>query len=272
MNKIENEITLNINKFKQIVNESNSTGEICKKYKFPDNGKTRNIIKNIINQYSLSTNHFGLKNHPKKYELIIKECPQCKCFFETQNKHPREKTCCSRNCSNKYNKQIYTKDRKQKISISLKKFYLSENGKSLILKQNKKIVLNKNCKYCNNLFSPKSEKINYCSKSCHTKCPEYREKLRQAQLKRVAEGIHSGWKSRNNPSYAVLFFMRVLSNNNILYKFEEKCGKYFIDFAINNKKIALEIDGRRKTEDKDGRRKTEDGRRMGYDRVSTRSR
>lgn len=244
MNKIEKEITSNIEKFKQIVNQSNSTGEICKKYNFSDNGKTRDLIKDFIIQYSLSTIHFGLKNHPIKYILIKKICPQCKCLFETQDKHPREKTCCSRKCSNKYNKQIYTISRKQKISNSLKKFYLSEDGKNLILKQNKIVIVNKQCKYCNNLFSPKSIKINYCSKSCNTKCPEYREKLRQAQLKRVAEGTHSGWKSRNQPSYAELFFMKVLANNNISYKFEEPCGKYFIDFAIHDKQIALEIDGK----------------------------
>lgn len=46
------------------------------------------------------------------------------------------------------------------------------------------------------------------------------------------------------PSYAELFFMDVLRNNEIEYEFEKHVGKYFIDFAINSKNIALEIDGK----------------------------
>lgn len=38
--------------------------------------------------------------------------------------------------------------------------------------------------------------------------------------------------------------MGVLLNNNISYVHNKKEGKYFIDFAIEDKKIALEIDGK----------------------------
>lgn len=62
--------------------------------------------------------------------------------------------------------------------------------------------------------------------------------------KRIKNGKHKGWITRNNPSYPEKFFMTVLKNNNIEYEFENPCGKYFIDFALKNKKIALEIDGK----------------------------
>jgi very-short-patch-repair endonuclease len=38
--------------------------------------------------------------------------------------------------------------------------------------------------------------------------------------------------------------MTVLKNNNIEYKHNLKCDKYFIDFGMEKKKIALEIDGK----------------------------
>lgn len=72
-----------------------------------------------------------------------------------------------------------------------------------------------------------------------------REKLKNAQLKLIADGKHKGWSTRlgKASSYPERFFMDVLKNNNILYQRELKVDKYFIDFAIENKRIALEIDG-----------------------------
>ncbi len=71
-----------------------------------------------------------------------------------------------------------------------------------------------------------------------------RSKLSSAVKKRIELGLHKGWSKRNKPSYPELFFMKVLDNNFITYEFEKPEGKYFIDFAINKKMIALEIDGR----------------------------
>ena len=73
MNKIEKEISSNIDRFKLVVDESNGTGDICRKYNFCDNGKSRNLIKKYIDDLNLNTNHFGLKSHPKKkYKIINK--------------------------------------------------------------------------------------------------------------------------------------------------------------------------------------------------------
>lgn len=71
---------------------------------------------------------------------------------------------------------------------------------------------------------------------------EYREKIRQSQLRLVANGTHKGWKSRNIKSYAEKFFETVLNNNNISYDRERYVGKYFLDFVIGD--IDLEIDGK----------------------------
>lgn len=244
MNKIEFEIASNIEKFKRVVIESNGIGDICKKYQFPDNGKTRSLIKNFINQNSLSIIHFGLKSRPRKYVSIEKICPSCKSMFKTLNGHPREKKTCSSKCANYFFAKPLSVEQKEKIKSSIRRYHNSDEWKVLLSLKNKNYLYEKPCKICKSNFKPKSIRMLYCSKKCQHSSVEYRDKLRQTQLKRVANGTHSGWKSRSNPSYAELFFMNVLSNNKIEYAFEETCGKYFIDFAIHSKKIALEIDGK----------------------------
>lgn len=73
---------------------------------------------------------------------------------------------------------------------------------------------------------------------------ETKQKIRNKILNRIEKGLHKGWSKRNKPSYPEIFFMKVLENNNINYEYEKPFGKYFIDFAINDKMIALEIDGK----------------------------
>jgi very-short-patch-repair endonuclease len=111
--------------------------------------------------------------------------------------------------------------------------------------ENKKKI----CLICNMEFQYKTER-KYCSIKCRQKDPLYIQKLRDANLKHVVDGTHKGWKHRNNPSYPELFFMTVLKNNNIEYEFERPEGKYFIDFALHEKKIALEIDGKQHLQEK----------------------
>lgn len=244
MTKIEKEITSDIERFKQTVSESNGTGEICRKYEFSDNGKSRNLVKFFIEKLQLPINHFGANNHPRKYVSIEKECPNCKQKFLTLAEHPREKKTCSSKCANKLFAKPLSLEQKEKIKNGLKQFYQSSAGLDFIRKKYIKEISIKNCKYCKSQFKPKSNKIEYCSKLCQHSCLEYREKLRQSQLKKVSEGTHSGWKSRKIGSYPEQFFMGVLINNNIQYEHNKPVGRYFIDFAIESKKIALEIDGK----------------------------
>lgn len=62
---------------------------------------------------------------------------------------------------------------------------------------------------------------------------------------RIKYGLHKGWKKRstNMPSYPEKFFMGVLDSMNINYEFDRPFGRWWIDFAMLDKKIALEIDG-----------------------------
>ncbi len=54
-----------------------------------------------------------------------------------------------------------------------------------------------------------------------------------------------GWKSRKKlqPSYPETIAMNVLNSLNIQFEYEMPLGKYYIDFAIPDRKIAIEIDG-----------------------------
>lgn len=65
-------------------------------------GKTLNLIKNYILLHNLSTDHFDLKKHNRKYKVITKTCPACANTFIAQKNHPREKQTCSRACSNRH--------------------------------------------------------------------------------------------------------------------------------------------------------------------------
>lgn len=244
MNKICAEIHGDVEKFKKIVSESNGTGEICRKYNFCDNGKSRNQIKEFISRFDLDISHFGQKNHPRKYELIEKECPVCKNKFTTQLNHPREKKTCSHKCGNVFFKRNHTEEEKNKIREGIKKYCISV-GK-LLHKESDPRRLEKQiiCKGCIKPFHPRNLESKYCSPNCRNQSPEYRKKISDTVKKRVANGTHNGWNSRNIVSYPEKFFMNVLNNNNISYQHNKKVGKYFIDFAITEKMVALEIDGK----------------------------
>ena len=115
------------------------------------------------------------------------------------------------------------------------------------------------CPECGKSLSKdqKMRKRTYCSNLCRGNgfkvTDETRKKLSEVIKKRIKDGKHKGWQSRNIESYPETFFKRVLENNNIKYEFNKIISKrslgldcdanYFLDFFIVNKNIDLEIDG-----------------------------
>jgi len=97
-------------------------------------------------------------------------------------------------------------------------------------------------------FTQSEETKNRISQSLKGSKPsdETRKKLKDAAIKRVKEGRHSGWKSRKGkkPSYAEQYFIDYFDSINLIYEREMPFGKYFIDFAFVNEKVALEVDGK----------------------------
>jgi very-short-patch-repair endonuclease len=227
-------------------------GDVISNLQIPENGKSRDKIKFLSNEYGIDISNLNpnAKNALRiKYPIIEKKCIACKVSFFTKHGDPKETDFCSYSCSNSYRSKPKTEEEKKKISDGMNK-YLKESGYVKTSKKVKEYVvqLNKfNCPVCKleKLLRLHKNRLT-CSRECLAKYPPYLDVLRQRALIRVKNGTHSGWKSRKgrSPSYPEKFFMEVLNNNNILYEHELPCNKYFIDFAIKDKMIALEIDGK----------------------------
>lgn len=137
---------------------------------------------------------------------------------------------CSRKCANS---RIHSVESRAKISKKIKE--ITHATQHYIDLHTPKF-----CKICGKQIAYKNTS-GYCRK-CASQTSEYKEKMRQIQLTKVANGTHAGWKSRNIKSYAEIFFETVLNNNHIHYEREKHVGKYFLDFVIGT--IDLEIDGK----------------------------
>lgn len=86
-----------------LVKESTSRTNICEKLGIHANESNIKYINSLIIKYNLDISHFqSYGRFVRKYEKIEKTCPVCGKVFETQKNHPREKTVCSRACSNTY--------------------------------------------------------------------------------------------------------------------------------------------------------------------------
>lgn len=144
-------------------------------------------------------------------------------------------------CSLKCAKGFSTKNKREEINKKVSK-KMRGRGAGLV-----SLI----CPNCECGFEDRiKKKRKFCSIRCarlyNGTTQETKNRLRQIMLEKVSNGTHIGWKSRKGkqPSYPEKFFMDVLDNNQIKYEHELPCGKYFIDLAIEEKMIALEIDGK----------------------------
>ena len=103
----------------------------------------------------------------------------------------------------------------------------------------------KTCKICGELFTSLTSGKSLCSDECKTVSRSNAGK--KCHLTRISNGTHKGWKSRTNklPSYPEQYFIDLFSNEGYKnYIRELPFKKWFIDFAFQDKKIAIEIDGK----------------------------
>lgn len=209
---------------------------------------TEKTIK-FMNDHGYDKDFFKGRNKNRKYEYLVRICPVCHTEFKTIIKHRKERETCSIACSNSFR----PKRKKNPPRPRNKKT------------QKKRNDYNKNCVICGNEFTG-TQKAKSCSEECKI------EILKRKMRERVESGNHKGWTSRNIESYPEKFFKKVLSLNEILYKFNYPVSKkslgisdsssYFLDFfiEINGKKLDLEIDGKQHEMDE---RKESDLRRDG---------
>ena len=139
---------------------------------------------------------------------------------------------CSRSCSNSGIPRLLSKESKEKVSKSLTGIKRSNYESS-----------EKVCLICTNTFIAISKSRN--NKTCSRKC-SYLLRSRLAAETKTLNGTHSGWHNRKGePSYPEKYFISLFENKNITgWQREKKVGRWFIDFAFDDKMIALEIDGR----------------------------
>jgi very-short-patch-repair endonuclease len=136
-------------------------------------------------------------------------------------------------CSSLCARSFSTKAKRSEINDKV-----SQTFKSKV--KNKKFV---NCKCCDVLFEKISRSI-ICSEKCKRKLKSDAAKLSRQTAK--SRGTFTGWKSRTKePSYPEQYFIDLFANEHIVgYIKEYPIGKWFIDFAFVEKKLAIEIDGK----------------------------
>ena len=148
---------------------------------------------------------------------------------------------CTMKCSRSFSTKKKRKDINKSVSEKLKN---SGNGNII-----------KICKYCEGNFIiswSKREQI-CCSRKCSEKlkwknpldCKNMSEKASINAKIQHSKNTGFGWKSRKGvkPSYPETIAINELDKLEIIYEREFHIGKYFIDFLIESRKIAIEIDG-----------------------------
>lgn len=243
----------------EAIRSSKSYDMACKKLGVSNGPNHRNNFKQFIELNHIDISHFDRSWHSKaqkKYHAFEKECPVCKLIFICYPDHKGEKQTCSKKCSNIFfSSKRMTAQTKEKIRNSLSNFNLKR--KTVGINTIKNLKITKICPICNKNYVPSTLKAKTCSISCGNKLkstPEYRKKLSESQKKRVKEGRHTGWTTRNIASYAEKYFQNKLSALGLDYKFNypikkkdlgvnESCN-YFLDFYFEDKKLDLEIDGK----------------------------
>lgn len=224
---------IKIEELKKLLLEGLILDEICERL-----GLSLSTIKRMMSKYGLKSLSLEIK---KKTRTIESKCDQCGSKFEYE-KYNRIRKFCSKRCSLSYNKLKLEENREEinkKISNKLRK--IEKNGI---------------CLWCKKEFEKRNKNHKCCSRSCSSSeinsRPEYKDRISkmfsEISKKRYESGdLSIGWKSRKKlePSYPEKLTMNFFNSKKIIYEYELKCGKYFIDFAFQEKMIALEIDGRR---------------------------
>ena len=186
----------------------------------------------------------------------MKICENCN--KEHNGTYGSGRFCCSK-CARSYSTKNKRQEINQKVSKALKGNEPWNKGKIGSCSEETKLKLS-NSNKGKKLSKEHKDKIGLAQKGRkHSKETKLKNSLTMKQ--RVKNGIHKGWQSRKIKSYPEIFFIEVLSNNNLLDKCinEFKISKndlglndstnYFLDFFFPEKMIDLEIDGKQHWED-----------------------
>lgn len=237
-----------IDEIKQIIKEGFSVYDVCIKIYGYCNGKITNKFNAFIVQHGIDTSHFAQRNKNTKHQKVERECPVCETkFIVLENE---DKVTCSFSCANRHFRKVRPLETREKISSTLVDGYKEGRIKSLNKGKSKEYV----CVSCGTVFERrrKSDGKLSSSKCCSRACSV--NMIKSRALKRVEDGLHQGWTTRNIASYPELFFKKVLEQNGIPFEFNKRIKKkdlgincksnYFLDFYLPLANIDLEIDGK----------------------------
>lgn len=143
-------------------------------------------------------------------------------------------------CSSKCARGFSTKAKRSLINEKVSKYLTKDPYK-------------RNCKYCKKEFITKKKIKKYCSNSCSSKhmwSNEYKAKMSSvwsdlAKKRHERGDTNFGWQNRDKfeMSYPEKIAHRELLKYDIEFVNEYHFHPYFIDFALPEYKIAIEIDG-----------------------------
>jgi hypothetical protein len=93
---------MDLKEVKKAIIKSTSKSDVLKLLGYHNNGRNNKRLNEMIKINNINILHFnrGIKNI--KYEVIEKKCPVCDTIFKTKKGHKKEKTVCSRGCSNTF--------------------------------------------------------------------------------------------------------------------------------------------------------------------------
>jgi len=158
-------------------------------------------------------------------------------------------------CSSKCARGFSTKAKRKEINHTISKKLKGRSNETPHLTKNKEIKI---CLECKKEYTTRIKTQLYCSQECARKnngCTEHARKSISGKVQeRLQNGTFSGWKSRKDkePSYPEKYFISLFENEKIEgWKRDYKVGRWFIDFAFIEKKLALEIDGKQHEERKE---------------------
>ena len=180
---------------------------------------------------------------------ITQTCPNCgkeftiECSNADYNRNKYKKFC-SRSCANR---RTHSSETKQKMSISVKRFYESHEYP----KGFKTVLKNYTCKYCGNTFTKKDKRdtggVQYCSNACRTKW--LKENAKWGGHREGSGRGKSGWyKGIYCASTWELAYVIYCLDNCIdikrctdvrTYVYNNKIHKYYPDFIVDGKIIEI---------------------------------
>lgn len=176
----------------------------------------------------------------------------------------RENKFCSKSCSASHNNRVrgpHSEETKKRISEKTGEAIraLQESGHENIRPA---VIIEKSCPQCNKGFAVKMTRKGqiFCSLVCRVEAQATDEdRLRKAAelgrkniVKQMKAGKWKGWSGvgEGKRSYPEAYIESKLKEDGLNYEFQFQVGRYKVDFAFIDQKIALEVDGKQHLREK----------------------